>query len=35
MTQPKKSTAKSGFRWKWLLYFGVAAALIAAAIVAF
>jgi len=29
------ATAKSGSRWKWLLYFGVAVVLIAAAIVAF
>ena len=29
--QRKKSAAKSGFNWKWLLYFGVAVALIAAA----
>jgi len=35
MTAPATPTAKSGSRWKWLLYLGVAVALIAAAIVAF
>jgi len=35
MTAPEAPTAKSGFRWKWLLYAGVAVVLIAAAIVAF
>jgi uncharacterized membrane protein YdjX (TVP38/TMEM64 family) len=35
MTAPVPPTAKSGFRWKWLLYLGVAVALIAAAVVAF
>jgi len=35
MTAPVNSTAKSGTRWKWLLYVGVAVALIAAAVVAF
>jgi len=35
MTAPATPTSKSGFRWKWLLYLGVAIALIAAAIVAF
>jgi len=35
MTAPVAPTAKPGSRWKWLLYVGVAVALIAAAIVAF
>jgi len=35
MTAPVSPTAKSGSRWKWLLYLGAAVALIAVAIVAF
>jgi uncharacterized membrane protein YdjX (TVP38/TMEM64 family) len=35
MTAPVTSTAKSGSRWKWLLYFGMAVAFAAVAIVAF
>jgi uncharacterized membrane protein YdjX (TVP38/TMEM64 family) len=32
MTPPSTTPAKSGFRWKWLLYLGVAIALVAAGV---